>query len=355
MKKTIKLLPLLLTLLLAACGNKIEPGQTEAARQSITGLKLEKVAEQIVPGQDFFIGTIESSDRGVLAARIDGRVGRLAVKIGDAVRAGQLLLTIEQNTVNDRLAEAQGSREAAAARLDLAEKTYGRYEKLAQAEAVTPLEMDRVAAEREQARQNLQAASAGVGQARTGAAYNRVIAPYGGKIAEQLVESGSTVMPGTPLLVIERSGIPQARIVIPESLVGQMALGEKLEIEIPALQRTISGSVTEIQPASDPATRSFAVKLSLPTDAGLTPGLFLRAKRQAAATGSALLIPLSALVQRGQLTGVYVVEANILHFRLVKIGPRLGDKVEILSGLSAGETIVSGDVQRARSGARIEG
>lgn len=354
MKKTIKLLPLLLTLLLAACDNKIEPGQTEAESQSITGLKFEKVAAQEVAGQDLFIGTIESSDRGVLAARIDGRVGRLAVKIGDAVRAGQLLLAIEQNTVNDRLAEAQGSREVAAARLDLAEKTYQRYQQLAKAEAVTPQELDRVTAEREQARQNLQAASAGVAQARTGAAYNRLIAPYAGTIAEQLVESGSTVMPGTPLLVIERSGIPQARIAVPESLVGQIARGEELQLEIPALQRTITGIVTEIQPASDPTTRTFTVKLSLPTGGGLTPGLFLRARRQAA-TGSALLIPMSALVQRGQLTGVFVVEAKILHFRLVKTGPSLGDKVEILSGLSAGETIVSGEVQRARSGARVEG
>ena len=354
MKKTSKLLVVLMTLLLAACGDKIEPGQTEAEPQSITGLKFEQVAAQNVPGQDLFIGTIESSDRGILAARIDGRVGRLAVKVGDPVKAGQLLLTIEQNTVNDRLAEAQGSREAASARLDLAEKTYQRYAQLAKAEAVTPQELDRVTAEREQARQNFKAASAGVAQARTGAAYNRIIAPYAGKIAEQLVESGSTVMPGTPLLVIERSGIPQARIAVPESLVGQITLGENLLLEIPALQRTISGSVTEIQPASDPATRSFTVKLSLPNDAGLTPGLFLRAQRQAA-SGSALLIPLAALVHRGQLTGVYVVEAKILHFRLVKLGPQLGDKVEILSGLSAGETIVSGEVQRARSGARVEG
>jgi RND family efflux transporter MFP subunit len=352
-KKTSKLLVVLMILLLAACGDKIEPGQTEAEPQSITGLHFEQVAAQNVPGQDLFIGTIESSDRGILAARIDGRVGRLAVKVGDPVKAGQLLLTIEQNTVNDRLAEAQGSREAASARLDLAEKTYQRYAQLAKAEAVTPQELDRVTAEREQARQNFKAASAGVAQARTGAAYNRIIAPYAGIIAEQLVESGSTVMPGMPLLVIERSGIPQARIAVPESLVGQMVLGEKLEIEIPAQQRTISGSVTEIQPASDPATRSFAVKLSLPSDAGLTPGLFLRAQRQAA-SDSALLIPLAALVHRGQLTGVYVVEANILHFRLVKLGPQLGDRVEILSGLSAGETIVSGDVEKARSGARVE-
>lgn len=354
MNRSITLLAVLISLLLAACGNKIEPGQSEPGRTSITGLQFAEVAAQEVAGEDLFIGTVESADRGILAARIDGRIGRLAVKVGDQVQAGQLLLTIDQNTVNDHLAEAQGSREAAAARLDLAEKTYKRYEQLARAEAITPQEMDRMTAEREQARQQLQAASAGVAQARTGASYNRITAPYSGRISERLVENGSTVMPGTPLLVIERSGIPQARIAVPESLIGQIAPGEELQLEIPALQRIVSGTVTEIQPSSDPATRTFAIKLQLPADAGLTPGLFLRAHRKAA-PGKALLIPLSALVQRGQLTGVYVVETNILHFRLVKIGTQLGDKVEILSGLSAGETIVTGDVQKARSGARIEG
>lgn len=354
MKMTIKLLALLMTFLMAACGNKIEPGRTESEKQSISGLQLEQVAAQQVPGQELFIGTVESADRGVLAARIDGRVGRLAVKVGDQVKAGQLLLTIDQNTVNARLAEAQGSKEAAAARLDLAEKTYKRYEPLAQAEAVTPQEMDRIAAEREQARQNYQSAAASTAQASTGASYNRVIAPYAGQIAERLVETGSTVMPGTPLLVIERSGVPQARISVPESLVGQIPLGEKLQLEIPALQRTISGEVAEIQPSSDPATRSFAIKLKLSPDTGLTPGLFLRAHRSTA-TSSALLIPRTALVQRGQLTGVYVVEAKILHFRLIKVGPQLGEKVEVLSGLTAGETIVTSDVQRAQSGARVEG
>lgn len=354
MKKRIKLLPILMTFLMAACSDKIEPGQTQPGRQSITGLQFEVISVQQVPGQEIFIGSVESSDRGVLASRIDGRIGRLAIKVGDQVKAGQLLLTIGENTVNDRLAEAQGSKEAAAARLELAEKTYKRYEQLAQAEAVTPQEMDRMAAEREQAQQNYQSRTASTAQARTGAAYNRVTAPYAGQIAERLVDTGSTVMPGTPLLVIERSGIPQARISVPESLVGQMTLGEEMQLEIPALQRTVTGVVTEIQPGSDPATRSFAIKLKLPPDAELTPGLFLRAHRRTAAS-NALIIPRTALVQRGQLTGVYVVEANILHFRLIKIGPQLGDKVEVLSGLTAGETIVTSDVQRAQSGARVEG
>lgn len=354
MKSTSKFLVIVMLFFVAACGQKIEPGQTETVAQSISGLPLMTVAVRDLPGQNFFIGTVESADRGLLAARIDGRVGRLAVKVGDSVKAGQLLLSIEENTVSARLAEAQGGKDAAAARLELAEKTYARYAQLAKAEAVTPQELDRVSAEREQARQQLQAATAGVAQARTGVSYNRVTAPYAGRIAEEFVESGSTVMPGTPLVAIERSGIPRARFDIPEGLIGRITAGEELEIEIPALQRTLTGTVSEIQPASDPATRTFSVKVQLPADATLPPGVFVRARRQSD-TAPALLIPRTALVQRGQLVGVYVVEEKILRFRLVKTGSQSGDQVEILSGLSAGEIIVSSDVQRAQSGARVEG
>lgn len=354
MKQPIQLCLLLGVGLLSACGGEIEPGRTIAERPVAATLAYETVGAAQIPGAQTFVGTITSIDRGVLAARIDGRIGRIAVKVGKRVAAGELLLTIEQNSANGRLAEARGNRLAAAARLELAEKTLARYRRLAAAEAVTPQELDRVAAEREAAEQNLNAATAAVDQARIGAAHNRVTAPYAGLIAQQLVESGSTVLPGTPLLVIERSGIPQARLAVPEALAGQLNIDEPLAVEIPALGRTLEGRIAEIAPASDPAIRSFEVRVTLPAEARLTPGLFARARR-VTAPGRALLIPAAALVTRGQLTGVYVVEAQTLRFRLVKTGQEFGERVEILSGLEAGETIVTRGAKEARSGARVGG
>lgn len=345
---------LLSLLLVAGCGDRIPAGRTEAPAEVIRGLGVVQVASATLPGAERFVGTVESPDRGFIAARIDGRVGSIAVREGESVRAGQLLLTIAQNSANDRLAEAAGAQKAAAARAELAEKTMARYQQLQAAEAVTPQELDRVAAELEMARQGLKSAAAALAQAATTQALTRVSAPFAGRVARREIEVGSTVLPGTPLLVIDRSGGARVRLDVPESFVSRMHPGDVLEVEIPALARTFVGTVTLIEPAADPVSRSFQVKVDLADASGLTPGLFARAGRPRAGAES-LLVPATAVVHRGQLSGVYVVENGVLHFRLIKTGRQLGANYEVLSGLAAGESVVVHGVERVRSGARVGG
>lgn len=354
MKRALRNLSMLLSFaLLVGCGGEIEPGRTTASPPRVKGLKLVTVGVTALAGSQAFVGTLESGDRALLTAQIDGRVGRLMVREGDVVRSGELLLSIEQSTASARLAEAEGGERAAAARMELAEQTYRRYEQLRQAEAVTPHEFDQIAAERESARQARQSAQALVAQARTGVAHTRIVAPYAGRVAQRLVESGSTVQPGTPLLALDREGDWQARLDLPESWLAKVKLGDALLVEIPALGRTLSGRVKEIVPAADPHSRSFVVKVGLAEQNGLSAGLFVRAARRLD-LAETLLAPASAVTERGQLTGVYVVEQGILHYRLVKIGRRIGEQLEILSGLTPGETVVSEGVTRAVNGAQVE-
>lgn len=341
-------------LLVAGCGGDIPPGRTETAPEIIRGLGVMQVANAVLPGAERFVGTVESSDRSLIAARTDGRVGSIAVREGDVVKAGQLLLTIVQNSAGDRLAEAQGAQRSAAARAELAEKTMVRYQQLQAAEAVTPQELDRVAAELEMARQGLKSAQAALGQAATNQNLTRITAPFSGRVARREIEVGSTVLPGTPLLVLDRSGGTRVNLDVPESFVSRMRPGDTLEIEIPALAKTFAGTVTQIEPASDPGSRSFQAKVDLADAAGLTPGLFARAGRPRAGAES-LLVPAAAIVLRGQLSGVYVIENSILHFRLIKVGRQIGANFEVLSGLVDGETIVVSGVERARNGARVGG
>ncbi len=358
---------LLALLLLAACGGDIEPGRTEAQAPTVQGLTLAKLAPTPLAGGEAYVGTVESPDRGVLAARIGGRVASLAAAEGDTVKAGELLVTLADNTAADQarqaeagLAGARGASAAAEARLNLAQSTFARYQKLLAGEAVTPQEFDRVAAELEMARKGFEAAQAAVNgaaaardAAQTAQGYTRVSAPYAGRVARRLVEEGSTVMPGTPLLVLDREGGWRVRADLPEALSGKVAPGDRFSVELPALGRTLNGTVAEVLPAADPKSRSFQIKLVLENGEGLSSGLFARV-RAAGGDQVALLVPAATVVTRGQLTAVYVVEEGLLRYRLVKLGRRVGEQVEILSGLREGETLVVEGAARAKSGARVE-
>lgn len=366
MKKTAICCSLLL-LLLSACGQKIEPGETPGQAPLVKGLTFTKVSESDLPGSETFVGTVESSARGVLAARIDGQVTKILVQEGDMVQAGQLLLVLGDNPAGDQLRQAQAglarAREGEAtaqAQLTLAEKTYARYRQLFAKEAITPQEMDQMTANLDVARKGTRAAQAAVSQAAAGLAaagvasgYSQVKAPFTGQVVGKQVDVGSTVMPGQPLLTLDRQGIWQVRAAIPESFAGRVTVNAPLTVEIPALGKTVQGTVAEVQPAADPQSRSFQVKVNLPPLEGIAAGFFARVLF--AENGSrAILIPASALVTRGQLHAVFVREGQTLHLRLVRPGRQVGKQREILAGLAAGETIVTAGAERAINGARVE-
>ncbi len=364
---------LLQAILLAAlvfptgCGEKIEPGRTSESAPVAQGITLAAVEEVPVGETLILVGTVESSDRSLLAARIDGRVLSIRVREGEQVEANQMLLEIADNTAGARLREAQGAvgearqgLAAAEARLALAEQTWRRYRQLFDNRAVTPQEMDRVDAERELARRGREGAASSLGRAeaalsaaRTAADYNAVRAPYAARVARRLVDEGVTVLPGTPLLELDRAGLRQVRAAVPETFVGRLAVGDLVAVEVPALEQTFKARIAELQPAADPASRTFLIKAVPEPAVDLEPGLFARV-RLASEPRPALLVPVAAIAERGQLTGVFVLEGELLTWRLVRTGRRVGERVEILAGLHSGERIVIDGVDRARDGARVE-
>lgn len=354
-------------LFLCSCGEKIEPGSSATPDRGSVRLPLLKLEPVAATSSESFVGSVESLDRAVLVARGSGIIERFLVREGDAVQEAQLLIEIGDDPLRDQLQVAEAGKRAAEkqlatarAKLNLAELTANRFDQLWDNQAITAQEYDQVKTELEVARQQLALTEAELKRATAGreaalrqSHFSRVSAPFSGQVLSLQARPGSTVLPGTPLLTLERAGQRQARISIPERMRGQINVGTPLKIELPALQKTLVAEISRLQPGSDSGSRSFDALVLLPDSANLPTGLFVRAWHQLPSE-KLLLIPNSAVTRRGQLTGVFLARDGILHFRLVKLGRRFGDNWELLSGLQPGDVIVSEQVEQAVDGARVE-
>lgn len=357
----------LIVLSLTGCSEEITPGRTEGEAAQVLQLPTMVVETVKQYGAEQFVGSVESRDQARLVSRSSGKVTNLAVREGNQVEADQLLLEISDNSAQEQLRATEAAievasrqMESARAKLTLARQTAARYEQLLKAQAVTPQEYDQISAELNMAQQGVAAAAAEVERGKAERdrvvqqnSYNRVLAPFAGQVISVQIKQGATVLPGTPLLVIDREGERQARVKVPERLLGQIKVGTVMAVELPSLQRVVDGTVLRVQGGSDPASRSYDVIIELPDAKEVPTGIFARARRTLPSE-ELLLIPATAVTMRGQLSGVFLIEDKVSKFRLVRLGRRFGERVEVLSGIEAGDRIVSAEVNRAHNGARVE-
>jgi multidrug efflux pump subunit AcrA (membrane-fusion protein) len=381
--------------LAVACSKKPEPAQPPPI---VSGLKIEAVQPSLVDDYYEAVGTVRAKNGSVVAAKIMGNVVAFHVREGDTVRAGQVLVEIEnrdagiqlQKTragvresqdsleeVESSIRAAESARAAARANETLTQATFNRYEMLFERRSVSPQEFDEVRAryeiakaESERADRMLQVAKARhnqvqarIDQAKADVAtaqvyigYSRITAPINGVVVSKHADVGSMAMPGTPLLTIENSSRYQLEASVVESQLAKIGLHDQVRVVIEALgEKEVEGTVDEIVPAADPASRSFVVKVALTNVSGaqLRSGLYGKA-RFVTGQRKILAIPQVAMTQQGQLTAVFVVDqSGVARLRLIKAGKAFGDRVEVLSGLTEGEQIVSDGVTTVKDGTRV--
>ena len=381
-----------------ACGHD-QRSATEEPR-SVQGVKIDKVV--LSPIQDYYeaVGTVTSKTSSILSSRIMGNVIALHVHEGDRVHAGQLLVEIDNRDAAARfqkakaglveaqealeeaersISTAQAAKAAAQAQKELAAATLARYKTLIARRSVSQQEFDEVqakssvadaeadraekmlqslASRKKQVEAKIDQARADVADAEVDAGYGRITSPIAGAVTAKQTDIGQTAAPGVPLLTIEDDSRYRLEAAVDESKVGRTRLGDSVQVQIDALgQQTIEGRVAEIVPASDPSSRSYTVKVDLPgneSNKGLRSGMFGRA-RFVVGEKQVLSVPRPAIVEQGQLVSVFVVaDSGIARLRLVKLGRALDDQVEILSGLSPGERIVTSGVEKVSDGARVQ-
>jgi RND family efflux transporter MFP subunit len=363
--KTLALPFSLSALLVFGCAHSSPPPAAPAVARA---QRVQAVAAQ-EPETIQSAGTLHARETAVIAAQVPGHIRQVLVQAGDRVRAGQLLVTLDDEALQSMLIQATAGEHAAQEQLlaaqsdaSLAAQTLARYQTLKDQKSVSPQEFDEVQKHAEAAGLRVasgnalaEQAKAAVAGARIQLGYTALRAPFDGIVTARLADPGSLAAPGVPLLQIDRDGPLQDDTSVDESLIGSVRLGMPLAVSLEgAGAQPIRGTVAQIVPAADPASRSFLVKIDLPASSGLRAGMYATTGIPRA-TRPAILVPASVLAQRGSLDCVYALDANgLAQLRYVTLGNRHGDQVEILSGVSAGETLVNRPGDRDLAGQRIE-
>ena len=320
------------------------------------------------------VGTVRAAQSSQISSQMMGSINEIRVQQGDRVQAGQILATIdeahpraavEQAAAAVSAAEKQVS--AAESDLALADVTLKRYQQLFDKKSLSPQDFDEIKARRQSAEARRDMAGAGqaqanaaLTQARTALGYTSVRAPFAGVVTEKNADAGALASPGMPLFTLEDARKYRLEVTVDENSIRTVRAGQSVSVALDALGgAAISGKVEEIVPAADAASRSFLVKIGLPPDArllsGMRSGMFGRA-RFPIGERQAVLIPQAAIATRGQLQGVYVIDANRMSgLRYVTLGKASGQQVEVLSGLEDGETIVAAPGTRELGGKLIAG
>jgi RND family efflux transporter MFP subunit len=356
---------LLIAGLTACSGNKQHETSTPEIVHNVPLLVAEKTT---VTDYVEATGTVRAAQSAQLASQVMGTITRVNVHEGDAVRRGEVLITIDeaQSKAADQSAAAglQASQQSIAvadADYALAESTMKRYQMLYDKKSVSPQEYDEMKtrlaaakARRDAAHADSAQAEAAVSEANTAVGFTKIRAPFDGLIIAKLADAGAMAAPGVPLLTLEDPSRFRLEANVDESQIGAVHLSTNVPVVIDSLgNQVITGKVVQIVPAADPSSRTFTVKIDLPSNPQIRSGLFGRARFPRGERES-ILVPQTALLHRGQLDAVYVVGRDeIARLRYVTLGKSSASDIEVLSGLESGERIVTQPDGRELSGKRV--
>jgi len=326
------------------------------ATETVRNVPVFLAQQTTVPDLLEAAGTVHAAQTSDLASQMMGNIVEVRAREGDRVQRGQVLAVIDDSQPRaavDRAtaADLAAQQELVAANSDLtlAESTLKRYQSLYERKSVSPQEFDEVKsrqqaalARRDMAKASQSQAEAELAQARTSLDYTCIRAPFDGVVTEKKADSGTLASPGMRIFTVEDVRRYRLEVTVNESDLRYVRTGQQVLVAIDAVDNAgMRGKVGQIVPAADPASRTFVVKIELPADTRLRSGLFGRAGFSRGER-RAMLIPRSAVVERGQLQGIFVLDQDkVASLRYITLGKPSGSAIEVLAGLQDGERLVA--------------
>jgi RND family efflux transporter MFP subunit len=363
MKRTVIFLCIFVLFACSSCKGKIKPGNIEPERKTISGVTLKTIASTSVDSVYETSGTVKAKNVGIISSRLMGTVKKISVKEGDKVKAGDILMYLDDSDVmQKRLAAEAGYKEAQKAldvsrdRRALADVTWQRYSKLFEEKVISRHEFDQIETQKKVAdteyglaQQTLERARAIKEEARAYHGFTKIRSPYAGIVTAKKIDEGSMVVPGTPIITVEDIAHFKVEVYVDERLYKAVFTGMNIPVFVDSLNETRTGKISRIAPAVDPSTRAFSMEVLI-DGSGLNTGLSARVFIPGGKKET-ILVPKNAIVEKGQLTGIYTADAKgIISYRLVKTGRPIEGQVEVLSGIKNGDRIIIDGIDKAIDG-----
>jgi len=371
-------------MLAAGCSEKIEPGNAHRPTGPAVAVPMIQVQEKAQPVFYDAVGTVKARLSATVSSKLMGVIQSFNVKEGDPVQKGDLLVVLDDRQVTAQLDQARAAlseaqkaeagavsaQAAAEAGAQRAQLSYERNRTMLEGHAITQEAFETVEAQYKQAqaalkqaqamveaaRYRIKQAQAAVESASVARKDARVLAPFDGRVTAKLADTGALAAPGSPLLTLEREAGYRVDLVVPETYIQSVRTGQAVEVRIPAAGSTpIAGTVDVIVPSADQGSRSFIVQVGVSgPETTLRSGMFARVPL-AIGERQSIRIPATAVIHQGQLTGVFIVDADkTARFRLIRTGRSYGDQVEVISGIKDGAQIIAVPTPQLTNGSAVE-
>lgn len=353
MKRIPHLLLALSAIVFASCGDTAKEPKTETSPVTVT-IQTSAAAE----GTSYLSasGTIESEQHADLSTRMMGYITKIHVKVGDQVSKGQLLVSINNTDLLAKEAQVKAGIIQAKAGLNNAEKDYKRFKTLYSQNSASQKELDDMTTRYEVAKAQLEAAKQQQNEVNAHLSYSSIRAPFSGIVTGKYVNEGDMANPGMPLISVEGQGDFLATAMVPENEISNIKKGTKVRVTVKSSNDQLSGTVWEVSSSARLTGGQYLVKINLDhTAVKLYSGMFVNTRfpiENGAIT--TITVPKTAIVERGELRGIYTVsESNTALLRWVRLGKAVGDQVEVLTGLSYGESYIIQSDSKLYNGATV--
>jgi RND family efflux transporter MFP subunit len=356
MKKIIAILSIS-TLVLTSCGKE---KKEQVTAEPAIAVEVGGVSENENGAFITASGKIEAENSANLSTRMMGYVTKIHVKVGQKVRAGQLLVSINNTDLQAKKAQVDASILQATAGYNNAKKDYDRFVALFKQQSASQKELDDMTARYEMAKAGLEGAKQMRNEVMAQFSYSNITAPFSGTVTNTFVKEGDMANPGMPLVSVEGASKLQVTAMVSENDINAIKKGMAVNVLVKSSNDKLTGKVTEVSGSATNTGGQYLVKINLnKTNSSVLSGMFVNVQfpvgnNAKVSNASMLLIPNSAIVAQGQLKGVYTIGTDsVAILRWLRLGKTFGNQVEVLSGLSANEKYIVAAEGKLYNGAKV--